>query len=97
MSPEPLRFSFASRCPSLVNERKNARARVRVQKGDLLEMGKRGERFFFLLEEAAGVVMKGEISYSGRLVFSGKKTTCEISNMHARYRKRRRNKNIRRH
>jgi len=24
------------------------RARVRVQKGDLLEMGKRGERIFFL-------------------------------------------------
>jgi len=82
---------------SFSRKRTQRRARVSVQKGDLLEMGKRGERFFFLLEEAAGVVMKGEISYSGRLVFSGKKTTCEISNMHARYRKRRRNKNIRRH
>ena len=64
LSPEPLRFSFASRCPSLVNERKNARARVRVQKGDLLEMGKRGERIFFLFLERSRGVEKGEIGYS---------------------------------
>ena len=62
LSPEPLRFSFRSRCPSPVNEHKNARACVRARacRGETCrKMEKRGERIFFpsffLWEKPRGV------------------------------------------
>jgi len=61
LSPEPLRFSFASRCPSLVNERKKC-ARACVCRRETCWKWGSGENFFFLIfwEEAAGGGWKGE-------------------------------------
>ena len=52
MSPEPLRFSFASRCPSLVNERKKCARACACAEGRLVGNGEaRGENFFFFYGE----------------------------------------------